>query len=331
MLLLSEKEIRSVFSMRDAMEAVKEAFALSVRGGCQAPLRTNIQAAGVDGCFLFMPAYAPELETAALKNINIFPGNIERGLPTSTAQVLLMDGNTGVVTAVLDGTCVTQLRTGAASGAAFDLLARQDAKEGALIGTGGQAAAQLEAMLCARPLRQVRVYDMNQERARRFAAERQEALKGYGAEILAAASSEEAVEGADLIATVTPSSTPVFDGARVKPGAVVSCVGSYQPHMQEMDPVILERAAKIYFDSQEAVLAESGDIQIPLAEGRITQDRFTGELGQVVLGNLPGREGEDEIIVFKTVGIAAQDLVTAKRIYDRAVQAGIGLSWGDLG
>lgn len=274
-----------------------------------------------------MPAYVEEMDTASLKIINIFPHNIDNGIPSSPAQVLLIDGSTGIVTAVLDGTYVTQLRTGAASGAAFDVLARKDARIGALIGTGGQAATQLEAMMAARNLDEVRVYDMNYERTQDFAARMQEELEAYGTKIVAVRSSDEAVEGADLLITVTPSSKPVFDATKVKAGATVSCVGAYQHHMQEMDPRILTRASKIYFDSEEAVLSESGDILIPLEEGIITKDDFTGDLGDVIKGKVTGRENDDEIIVFETVGVATQDLVAAKEIYEKAVAAGVGTNW----
>jgi len=327
MLLLSREDIKKVFTIKDAIEADKKAFQLVVEGKCDAPLRTNIQAPKHDGCFLFMPAYVEEMDTASLKIINIFPHNIDNGIPSSPAQVLLIDGNTGIVTAVLDGTYVTQLRTGAASGAAFDVLARKDARIGALIGTGGQAATQLEAMMAARNLEEVRVYDMNYERTQDFAARMQEELKDYGTKIVAVRSSDEAVEGADLLITVTPSSKPVFDGTKVKAGATVSCVGAYQHHMQEMDPRILTRASKIYFDSEEAVLSESGDILIPLEEGVITKDDFTGDLGDVIRGKITGRENDEEIIVFETVGVATQDLVAAKEIYEKAVAAGVGTNW----
>ena len=327
MLLLSREDIKKVFTIKDAIEADKKAFQLLVEGKCDAPLRTNIQAPKHDGCFLFMPAYVEEMDTASLKIINIFPHNIDNGIPSSPAQVLLIDGNTGIVTAVLDGTYVTQLRTGAASGAAFDVLARKDARIGALIGTGGQAATQLEAMMAARNLEEVRVYDMNYERTQDFAARMQEKLKDYGTKIVAVRSSDEAVEGADLLITVTPSSKPVFDGTKVKAGATVSCVGTYQHHMQEMDPRILTRASKIYFDSEEAVLSESGDILIPLEEGVITKDDFTGDLGDVIRGKITGRENDEEIIVFETVGVATQDLVAAKEIYEKAVAAGVGTNW----
>lgn len=328
MLLLSREDIKKVFTIKDAIEADKKAFRYVVEGKCEIPLRTNIQAPKYDGCFLFMPAYLEEMDTASLKIINIFPHNIDNGIPSSPAQVLLIDGKTGLVTAVLDGTYVTQLRTGAASGAAFDVLAKKDCRIGALIGTGGQAPTQLEAMLAARTLQEVRVYDMNPERTKAFAEIMQEELKDYGVRIVPAASSDEAIDDADLIITVTPSSKPVFDGTKVKAGATISCVGAYQHHMQEMDPAILPRASKIYFDSREAVLSESGDILIPLEEGIITEKDFTGDLGDVLLGKVVGRENDDEIIVFETVGVAAQDLVAAKEIYEKAVKAGVGITWG---
>lgn len=327
MLLLSREDIKKVFTMKDAIEADKKAFQLVVEGKCDAPLRTNIQAPKHEGCFLFMPAYVEEMDTASLKIINIFPHNIDNGIPSSPAQVLLIDGKTGIVIAVLDGTYVTQLRTGAASGAAFDVLARKDARIGALIGTGGQAATQLEAMLAARDIKEVRVFDLNYDRTKEFADRMQEELASYGAKIVAAKTSDEAVEGADLLITVTPSSKPVFDASKVKEGVTISCVGAYQPHMQEMDPAILTRASKIYFDSKEAVLSESGDILIPLEQGTITEEDFTGDLGNVIKGDLAGRENEEEIIVFETVGVATQDLVAARTIYDKAVEAGVGIEW----
>lgn len=327
MLLLSKEDIKKVFTMEDAIEADKKAFQLVVEGKCDAPIRTKVQAPKHDGCFLFMPAYVEEMEVASLKNVNIFPHNIDNGLPSAPAQVLLIDGKTGVVVSVLDGTYVTQIRTGAATGAAFDLLAKKDCRIGTLIGTGGQAAAQLEGMLAARKLEEVRVYDMNPERTKAFAAQMQEELKQYGAKIVAAESSDAAIDDADLIVTVTPASKPVFDGTKVKKGATLSCVGAYQPHMQEMDPAILPRASKIYFDSEEAVLSESGDILIPLDQGIITKDDFTGDLGEVINGTVVGRENDDEIIVFETVGVATQDLVAAKAIYDKAVAAGVGTEW----
>lgn len=327
MLLLSQKDIEEVFSMKEAIEAVKEAFRLFSKGKSQVPIRTQIQALEAEGTFLFMPAYSASLGAAALKVVSIFPENSKRGLPAAPAQVLLINGETGVVDSLLDGTYVTQLRTGAASGAAFDVLGRKGAKYGALIGTGGQAACQLEAMVCGRELAEVRVSGIEFERTKDFAKKMNLALASYGTRIIAVETSAEAIEKADLIITVTSATSPVFDGRLVKNGATISCVGSYQPQMQELDPVVLTRGTKLYFDSEEAVLSESGDILIPLAEGLISKEDFTGDLGEVLLGNCVGRENDDEIIVFKTVGIGTQDLVTAKAIVDKAKAAKVGIEW----
>ena len=155
----------------------------------------------------------------------------------------------------------------------------------------------------------------------------QEELNSYGTKITAVKSSDEAIDDADLLITVTPSSKPVFDGTKIKKGCTISCVGAYQHHMQEMDPAVLPRASKIYFDSQEAVLSESGDILIPLEQGIITEDDFTGDIGRVIKGELAGRENDDEIIVYETVGVGAQDLVTAKAVYENALKAGVGTLW----
>ena len=154
-----------------------------------------------------------------------------------------------------------------------------------------------------------------------------EELASYGAKITAAESSDESIDDADLIITTTTSAVPVFDGTKVKAGATISAVGTYEPHKHELDPAVLPRASKIICDSVDAVLSESGDLLIPLADGTITRDAIKGSLGDVINGTIPGRENDDEIIVYETVGVAAQDLVTAKVIYDRAVEAGVGQVW----
>lgn len=326
MLLLSRQDIDRVFSMADAIQADKDAFRLAAEGKIETPLRTVIREARHDGAFLVMPSYAPDRDAAAVKLINIFPQNRQQGRNTAPAQVLLMDGTTGALLALLDGTRVTQLRTGASSGAAFDLLGRKDARIGGLIGTGGQAAAQLEAMLTVRALEEVLIYSRDAARCRAFCAAmtRQLAPK---ARLTPVEDPDEVAARADLLITVTSSATPVFDGTKVKPGATISCVGTYQPEKHELDPAVLPRAGKIFCDSVEAVLAESGDLILPLEQGLIGEEAITGSLGDLLLGRCPGRESETEIIVYETVGIAAQDLVAAQAIYTRARAAGIGTTW----
>lgn len=327
MLLLKKEEIQQVFSMRDAIEADKNCYKYFSEGKAVVPLRTNIPAPAEDGAFLFMPAYIEDMKAAAVKVVDVFPRNAKKGIPTTVGQVILIDGTTGEVISVMDGTYITALRTGAASGAAFDLWGLEDAKIGALIGTGSQAECQLEAMLAARNLEEVRVSARNFEKTKAFVEKMNVKFAHYGTKIIAVATSDEAIEHADLVTTVTVAEAPVFDADKIKKGAVVSCVGSYTPVMQEMDPKLLNYASKIYFDSKDAVLSESGDILKPLEAGTVKEEDFTGDIGEYMLGQIPGRENEEEIIVFKNVGIGALDLVTAAEIYKKAVAAGVGLEW----
>lgn len=327
MLLLSKQDIKKVFTMKDAIETNKECFKLFSQGKSEVPLRTTIQAPNHNGVFLFMPSYVEELDAAGLKVVNIFPENAKENLPTAPAQVLLIDGKTGIVSSILDGTYVTQLRTGASSGVAFDILATKDSKIGALIGTGSQATAQLEAMMVARELDEIRVFGLNQDRRKSFVNKMQQEFKNYNTKIVEAMSSDDAIENADIIVTVTSSTKPVFDGNKVKKGATISCVGAYQHHMQELDSAILPRTSKIYFDSKEAVLSESGDILIPLEKGLITEEDFTGDIGDVLLGKIVGRENDDEIIVYENVGIGILDLITARGIYLKAQKEEVGTNW----
>lgn len=327
MRLLNKEDIVKVFSMQDAVESVKEAFLLYSQGKTENPLRTKIPAEKYGGNLLFMPTYAEETGYASLKIINIYPQNISKDRPTSFAQVVLIDAGSGEILSILDGTYVTQLRTGAASGVCFDVLGRQDARIGALIGTGGQAETQLAAMVSVRDLDVVRVHDISKERTTAFVKEMNEKLADYETKIVAADSADEAVEDADLLITVTPSKEPVFDASKCKKGITISCVGAYQPDMQEMDPAILPRASKIFLDSKSAVLEESGDILKPLSEGIIKEQDITGEIGDVLAGKRKGRESDDEIIVFETVGIGMQDLITAKAIYEKAVAEDVGSQW----
>jgi len=314
---ISEKDIKEYYSMEECMEAVQDAFRLFSQGKVEVPLRTQIKNEEGTGTYLCMPAYCQEYDASCVKVLNMFPGNVEKGLPTINAQILVMDTETGVINGLVDGTYVTQLRTGAASGVAFRLLAKKDCEIGALIGTGGQAATQLEAMLTAKELKEVRVYDLDFERAQNFAKSMRKSLTKFPTEIVAVADANEAIDNADLITTVTSSTQAVFDGNKVKAGATISGVGSYQPHMQEIPVELLQRASKIYFDSQEAVLAEAGDLLVPLDKKEITKDKFTGDIGQLASNDLVGRENDEEIILFETVGIAAQDLMTAKSIFTK--------------
>lgn len=328
MLLLNEQDIRKVFDMNDAIDSNIEAYKIFSSGNAVVPLRQVIAADEGRGNFAFMPAYSSKLGAAGIKIVNIFPGNRERDEATTIGQVLLMDDKNGEVLALMDGSFITKFRTGAASGAAFKLFARNDAKIGCLIGTGGQADCQLEAMLAACNLDEVRIVARDFAKTEKFAEAMSERFKDSGAKMIVYDDANEAVDGADVIVVVTVSTEPVFDANRVKKGAVVSGVGSYTAEMNEIDPKLFKLADKIYFDSKDACIAESADIQIPLREGLVSLEGLTGDIGEYALGEISGRESDDEIIIFKNVGLGILDLVIAKLIYEKAKNRKIGYQWG---
>ncbi|MGI6155918.1 MAG: ornithine cyclodeaminase family protein [Enterococcus lemanii] len=322
MLVLNQAEIMQSFSMREAIDADKEALALYSKGQASVPLRTNIDIPSQAGQSLYMPAYV-EGQTPALgvKIVSVYPGNVEKGLPAVPATMIVLDPFTGIVKASLDGTYLTQLRTGAVQGAATELLARKDAKIGALIGTGGQASAQLEAMLTARELEEVRIFDINYDRAVAFAKEMAEK---FNCQMIPAKTSQACVEGADIITTVTTSKVPTFSAEWVKPGAHVNGVGSYTPEMCELPKELFQKADVTIFDTMDGVLKEAGDVMVPLDAGELTLNDFTGELGQLVNGTITGRTSDKEITVFKSVGSAVLDVVVANKIVEKALEKGLG-------
>lgn len=323
MLVLSKEDIKNVFTMKDAVDSVKQAFSVYSEGKSVVPLRVNIDVPNHQGQSLFMPGYVPDIDSIGIKIVSVFPKNAEKGKPSVPAQMILLDGTTGEVCCIMDGTYLTQLRTGAASGAASDLLAVKDAKVAAIFGAGGQALCQLEALLAVRKLLLVKVYALGDE-SKKFVKMAKEELKDYGVEIIASSSPEEAISDADIITTVTTARKPVFPGNLVKKGVHINGVGSYTREMQELDEYIVKSADRVFVDSKEAVLAESGDFILPIEKGIINKDKITGELGEVILGKLKGRESDEQITLFKTVGISVQDVVTASKIYKKALEKGIG-------
>lgn len=323
MLILSKEDIKKVFSMKDAVDSVKQAFSIYSEGKSVVPLRVNIEVAKHNGQSLFMPGYVPDLDSVGIKIVSVFPKNVEKGIPSVPAQMILLDGTTGEVCCIMDGTYLTQLRTGAASGAATDVLASPDAKVAAIFGAGGQAMCQLEALLAVRKLKLVKVFSLS-DRAKKFVEDAKIELKEYGVEIIAVESADEALKDADIITAVTTSKKPVFPGNLVKKGAHVNGVGSYTREMQELDEYIVAKTDKVFVDSKDAVIAEAGDFIQPMEKGLIDHNRINGELGEVILGKVKGRENDSEITLFKTVGIAVQDVVTANKIYKKALENGIG-------
>ncbi len=324
-IVLREEDMNQVFTMKDAIQGDKEALALYSKNEAVIPLRINIDVPKEEGQSLYMPGYAPGASALGIKIISVYPKNLDRGLPSVPATMVLINEKTGEVCAIMDGTHLTRIRTGAVSGAATELLARKDAKIFALFGTGGQAESQLEAVLEVRDIQEVRIFGRNKERAQDFAQRMTEKFgEKYGVRLLVAQSPEEAIHNADIITAVTTAKKPVFDGRLVKKGAHINGVGSYTPDMQEIDEYTLLNADKVYVDTRDGVLNESGDFIIPMRANKCTQEIVTGELGEVILGKVPSRERGEEITFFKSVGSSVLDIVTAQRIYEKAVEKGVG-------
>lgn len=331
MKLLNSTDIWNVYSMSQALDDVAEAFAAVASGRTATPLRTKISIDD-DRTLLVMPSYAPGVEAASVKTIALYPNNASSSLPTAPASLVLLDGATGMTRAFLDGDTVTKFRTGASSGVALRLLGRADASVGLVVGTGGQALTQVLAMIAAAPnLTEVRIANPFPGQAEEF-VEMLRAHPGFERANFSGTLSiyrdaDEAAGDADLIILVTSSTTPVLSASSLKPGVTISCVGSYQPHMQECGSDIMEAASRIYCDDVDAALEESGDLIIPLREGRISREDIVGSIGEVIASTVDGRASDDEIIVYETVGVGAQDLWAAQAIVSAAEVAGVGTDW----
>jgi len=319
--VLSREDVRRALPMHEAIEAMKRAFAQLSQGQAQVPLRVALPVEEHNGVTLFMPGYLAADDQMAVKIVSVFNDNPAKGMPLIHALVVVVDAMTGRPAAVMDGTYLTALRTGAASGAATDLLAREDAHVAAVFGAGAQGRTQLEAVRAVRPIRMAWVYDVDQERAAAYAEKMSRRLN---LPVRVAGSPSEAVREADVICTATTSSTPVFDDADVRPGTHINAIGAYTPQMQEI-PVETVVRAKVVIDHREASLAEAGDLIIPLQQGLITKDHIWAELGEIVVRLKPGRTDPEEITLFKSVGVAVQDVAAAAAVLEAAERLGLGV------
>jgi ornithine cyclodeaminase len=324
MLILNAEDVRRALPMNQAIEAMKDAYASLSGGTAVVPLRTRIAIPNSEALSLFMPAFVSSQggNALAIKVVSLFPTNPGRGLAYIQAAVLVFDSETGQAIALLEGSTLTAIRTGAASGAAIDLLSRPESKVVAVFGAGAQGRTQLEAACSTRSIEVAYVFDSTPEKAKSFA----NAMSGKGTipnDIRVASTAKEAIEKADIICTATTSLKPVFNDRDVKTGTHISAVGSYTPDMQEVPSETLQRA-KIFVDSRSASLEEAGDLIQPIRTGLFDESHIYGELGEVVLGKNPGRGTSEEITYFKSVGIAVQDAMAAQVALKNAREMNIG-------
>lgn len=310
--------------MKEAIESAKEALKSYSNKNADIPLRTSLDILKNKGKILFMPGYVKESDSLGIKLISIYPENLNYNLPSITSTMLLINEKTGELCSIIDGTYLTQLRTGAVAGAATDILSKKDSKIFALIGCGDQAECQLEAILNIRNIKIVKVFDISKEKREIFVEKMKDLFsKKYSVEIESVNSSEEAVKNADIITLVTTSKIPVFDGKYIKNGAHINGMGSYTPEMQEIDGYILKKS-KVYVDTKNGVFHESGDLIIPISKNLYSLNEVMGELGEVILSEINGRENVEEITLFKSVGSSVLDIVTAKNIYEKCMKNNIG-------
>jgi ornithine cyclodeaminase len=320
--ILTAEDVRRALPMATAIAAMRDAFRELSAGEAEVPLRSRLDVSQNAGVTLIMPSYLKRTGEMAVKIVSVFSRNPERQLPTIHALVVALDDQTGAPAALLEGAALTALRTGAASGAATDALARPESRTGAIFGSGAQARTQLEALCTVRRLERVWIYSLDEPSARRLIEE----CAGQApipSEVRIAASPQQAVEEADVICTATTSATPVFPDDALRPGVHINAIGSFTPTMQEIDPNTVRRA-RLVVDSRQAALAETGDLILPIQDGTITPDDIYAELGEILAGDVPGRTDEAQITLFKSVGLAVQDAVAARAALQGAVALGLG-------
>jgi alanine dehydrogenase len=312
---LDADAIRRSVTVAELLDAVEDAYRDVVAGRDRSPLRSHLVLS--NGSLLLMPGVRDGGPGASVKLVTVMPGNAARGLPTIHALIVWFEATTGRPVALLDGAAVTAMRTGAASGVATRLLARSDASTLAIIGAGGQAEWQVRAVLAARPIRRVLVYARDAERRTAF-ARRMAAETGIGVE--AVADAQVAVRQADVICCATTSTEPVFDAAWVRPGTHVNGIGAFRLGMVELPPEVFARASLVAIDARQAAKAEAGDVMAAIEAGAIAEDALV-EIGMIERDWAASRDPA-AITVFKSVGLAIQDVAAAELVVARLVGGG---------
>ena len=320
-LILNEEDVQRLLPMNECIDVMERAFVVLAHGEVEQPLRTIFRPPHVKGVMALMPAFrGGEYPLFGLKAICVFPGNAALGKDAHQGSVILFDGTTGELRAIANASAITAIRTAAVSGLATKVLSRQDASVLAIIGAGVQARTHLDAISCVRKLRRVLVAASRKESAERFA----QILKTHvECEIEAVASPAEAVREADIIVTATTSRDPVVDREWLVPGAHINAVGTFSPKARELDTATMA-SSSIFVDRRESAFIEAGDYLIAAGEGAIGPESILAELGEVLIGKHPGRTSTNEITIFKSLGLAMEDLAAAEHCYRKALEQNAG-------
>lgn len=314
-LVLDNQQIHELLPMEECIDLMADALAALARGEVYQPLRTIVRPPEARGLLGLMPAYrAGEQGAFGLKAICVFPDNPAKGKDAHQGAVMLFSRETGELLALMNASEITAIRTAAVSAVATRLLAREDAQQLAIIGAGVQARTHLKALAAVRDIKHARVAARNIEHAQQLVREMQPEI---GFSIEAVQTNEEAVRGADLIVTATSSLEPVINGDWISPGAHVNAIGTHSPNSREIDSATMA-AARIFTDRRESALNESGDYLLAAKEGLVTPESILGEIGELLIGTKTGRTSATEITLFKSLGLAIEDVVSADYLYQKA-------------
>lgn len=319
-LIVNQTEVSQLLPMADCIEVMAEALKTLARGEAILPLRPVLWLPEKVGALGMMPAYMGDLQIMGLKIVSVFPGNHGTEYDSHMGAVMLFETKHGQPLAIMDATEITAIRTAAVSGLATRLLAREDAGDLAILGSGTQARTHLEAMLLCRKIRRVRVWSRNPENGRRF-AERESRRHNIRVEVMPAVLA--AVQGADIVCTTTSSPDPILPGKYLSTGAHINAVGSSVPFARELDTEAVLKA-RLFVDRRESTVNEAGDFLMPKKEGVIGDNHIQGEIGEILLGEVKGRKSQQEITLFKSLGLAVEDLASANHIYKKAIDGGMG-------
>ena len=315
--IIDAEQVRRLLPMAECIDVMAEAMTAASSGGVVQPLRTVLPVDDRGGQLFVMPAASSSLGCYGAKLISLTPANPGKGLPTIRGDYLLFEGDTGASIALIDAASLTAIRTAAASGLAARLLARADTTTCGIFGTGVQATTHVEAMRAVRAVREVRIWGRDPAKAKRLAQE----LRASTGLAVTAERDPARVAACDLLCTVTAATRPILKGEWVRSGAHVSLVGAHTLADREADTELVRRS-RVYVDQLEAARREAGDVMIPIQASSVAADHIRGEIGQVVTGAIEGRTSPDQVTLYKSVGIAAQDLFAARHIFSKAGRAG---------
>jgi alanine dehydrogenase len=318
-LVLSEDDVRKALDFGTAIAAVRTAHEMHATGTITMPNRLVMQVEQGNRINA-MPAFLPELKALGMKSNANFATNSARGLPTIHGVIILWDPDTGVPISIMNGTYITAVRTAAASAVATDLLSRRDSQRLGIIGAGVQGCSHLHAITRVRQISELSVFDKNVSNANQLASEARDSLR-IGSRV--AKSVREVLDLADIVVTATTASSPIIDMKWLKPGTHINAIGSHSKNAREL-PSDLISSARLVVDSREAAMSECGDILIPLGAGEITESAIHAELGEIVLGTKASRVADDELTIYKAVGIALQDVAAANAAFEQARKLGLG-------